>query len=120
MTEKVLLLGASSNPDRYANKACRMLLQHKHVVYALGISEGDAGGRPIEKIWPVNKSFDTVTLYLSPEKQKNYYTKLLDLKPRRIIFNPGTENPELQQLLNQKGIAWEEACTLVLLSTGAF
>ncbi|MFN4852799.1 MAG: CoA-binding protein [Bacteroidota bacterium] len=120
MIENVLILGASSNPERYAHKACRALLQHNHQVYALGLGEGDAGGVPIKKTWPANNSFDTVTLYLHPAKQKTYYKSLLELKPRRVIFNPGTENPELQQLLDQARIPWEEACTLVLLSTGTF
>jgi predicted CoA-binding protein len=120
MIENVLILGASSNPERYAHKACLMLIQHKHQVYALGAGEGDAGGVPIKKTWPSNTSFDTVTLYLHPEKQKNYYKSLLELKPGRIIFNPGTANPDLQQLLDQERIPWEEACTLVLLSTGTF
>ena len=70
--------------------------------------------------WPSNEPIDTVTLYLGPSAQQSYYNAILDLKPRRIIFNPGTENPELNSLATQKGIETIEACTLVMLKTGQY
>lgn len=121
MSKKTLVLGASEKPDRYANIATRRLQQHDHEVVAVGFKPGEINGTPIVTEFPVNDdSIDTVTLYLSPKNQKQYYDQLLALKPRRVIFNPGTENSELQQLLQQNGIETEIACTLVLLSTGGY
>jgi predicted CoA-binding protein len=78
------------------------------------------GSTPIETTWVHPTELDTVTLYLSPENQKPFYNYLLELKPKRIIFNPGTENEELQLLAQEAGINTLEACTLVLLRTGQY
>ncbi len=120
MSKKTLLLGASENPARYSYLALKKLLAHQHPVVALGKKTGILNGVAIEKEkkdWP---GIDTVTLYLNPQNQKQYYDYLMSLKPRRIIFNPGTENEELYALAKKNGIQVQEACTLVLLSTGQY
>lgn len=114
-----LVVGASTKPGRYANKAIAMLLAHNHPVLAFGNQAGEVEGIPIQTQWSF-KDIDTVTLYLSQQNQVSYYQKIVALKPRRVIFNPGTENVEWYSLLQQQGIEVEEACTLVLLSTGQF
>ena len=117
---KTLVLGASTDTSRYANKAIRLLRTHNHEVVAVGKDEGSVDGVGIIHDIPADDEIDTVTLYLNPVRQQAYYQKILNLKPRRIIFNPGTENEELEKLAAKKGIATEEACTLVLLNTGQY
>lgn len=121
MKRKTLVLGASTNPERYSNIAVNRLLNAKEEVIPVGIKPGAIGGVSIitdlsEEIEDV----DTITLYLNPQRQQAYYDYILGLHPRRIIFNPGTENPELMQLAKGKGIVVEAACTLVLLATGSY
>lgn len=118
--ETTLVIGASDKIERYSNKAIRMLLQHKHKVRAFGIRGGEVEGVEIEKLPIHSEDIDTVTLYLNPKKQVPYYDYIISLKPRRIIFNPGTENPDFQNLLSKNNIDYEEACTLVLLSTNQY
>lgn len=120
MEKKTLVIGASTNPARYSYKAIKMLKAHQHPVVALGVDKGDVSGTAIVENFPEHEQVDTVTLYLRPERQKQYYDAILKLKPKRIIFNPGTENPEFEKMAAEKGINVEEACTLVLLSTGQF
>ena len=115
-----LVLGASEKTERYSNKAIQMLREHGYPVVAIGLREGQVLDVPIMKEPPKDLSVDTVTLYLNPQNQLPHYQYLLSLNPRRIIFNPGTENPALIELANQKGIETLEACTLVLLSTGQY
>ena len=117
---KTLVLGASTDTSRYANKAIRLLKAHNHEVVAVGKDEGAVEGVSIIHDVPTEDKIDTVTLYLNPVRQQAYYQKILDLKPRRIIFNPGTENRELEKLAAENGIETEEACTLVLLNTGQY
>jgi len=117
---KTLVLGASTDTSRYSNKAIRLLRAHDHEVVAVGKDEGAVEGVRIIHDIPADDKVDTLTLYLNPERQKLYYSKIISLKPRRIIFNPGTENLELEKLAAGHGIATEEACTLVLLNTGQF
>lgn len=117
---KTLVLGASTKPNRYAYKAIHLLRQYGHEVVAVGRYTGQVAGVPIQQEHPANETIDTVTLYINPALQRSYYTWLMQLKPRRIIFNPGTENSELQALARQNGIYTEEACTLVLLNTGQY
>lgn len=117
---KTLVLGASENTERYSNKAVRSLLHHQHEVLAIGKVKGQIENVAIETGFPEYKDVDTVTLYLNLQNQKAFYDYILKLKPRRIIFNPGAENPELEQLALANGIKVEEACTLVLLSIGAY
>ena len=115
--KKTLVIGASENPQRYSYLAVQKLTAHKHPVIALGKRSGYIGNTIIETEHKPFGNIDTVTLYLNPARQKEYYEYILSLHPKRIIFNPGTENDELYELAKAKGIAVEEACTLVMLST---
>lgn len=117
---KTLVLGASTNPGRYANRAIKLLRHHKHPVLAVGRQSGVVEDVALLTAFPQNEQVDTITLYLNPDHQKEYYQNILDLKPRRLIFNPGTENEELRILAEKSGIETEEACTLVLLNTGQY
>jgi predicted CoA-binding protein len=117
---KTLVLGASDNPARYSNMAIRMLRSHGHEVAAIGAKETLVEDVVVTKERKISENIDTVTLYLNPTLQQPYYDYILSLKPRRIIYNPGTENPELQGLAMKQGIENMEACTLVLLSTGQY
>jgi predicted CoA-binding protein len=119
-TKRTLLFGASENPDRYSYRATQALQRAGHAVAAFGKRKGTIGSVNILSDLPDNEAFDTVTLYLNPENQKPYYDYILKLKPNRVIFNPGTENSEFEQKLDIAGIGWEESCTLVLLSIGAY
>jgi len=118
--KKTLVLGASENPDRYSNMAVRKLSAHEHPVIALGKKKGTIGNITIETEQQAFNDIDTVTLYLNPANQKEYYDYILSLHPKRIVFNPGTENDELSALAQKNGIKAQEACTLVLLSTGQY
>lgn len=119
-SKKTLVIGASSNPERYSYLAVKKLTAHQHPVVALGNRAGNIGDTVIETEQKPFDNIDTVTLYLNPQRQKDYYNYILSLHPQRIIFNPGTENDELYELAKEKGIAVEEACTLVMLSTGQY
>jgi predicted CoA-binding protein len=118
--KKTLVLGASNNPDRYSNLAMNRLRSKGHPVVAIGRKQAKAGDIDIETDKKEHAGIDTVTLYLSAAHQKEYYDYILSLHPKRIIFNPGAENPELEALAQANGIEPMEACTLVLLSTGQF
>ncbi len=118
--KKTLVLGASENTARYSNLAINKLREHKHPVVAIGKKEGRVGDTPIITIKQHFEGIDTITLYLNPANQQAYYDYILSLHPGRIIFNPGAENEELAELARQKGIKVQEACTLVLLSTGQY
>lgn len=118
--KRTLILGASTNPARYSFLAANRLVQHGHPVILLGLKEGQAAGNQILTGKPEVKDIDTVTLYIGPQHQPEWYNYILSLHPKRVIFNPGTENPEFEQLLEQNGILAEEACTLVLLSIGRY
>jgi predicted CoA-binding protein len=120
MKTKTLVIGASVNPDRYSYKAAERLLAHGHDIYLVGAREGALFGQPIEATPQPYTDVDTVTLYLGPANQPAYYDYILSLQPRRVIFNPGTENPSFEARLRAAGIIAEEACTLVLLATNAF
>jgi uncharacterized protein len=120
MSKKTIVLGATTNPDRYAYIATTRLKKAGHEVIPVGIKKGEIEGIVIENATPQYLGVDTVTLYLNPDNQKPYYDYILSLKPKRIIFNPGTENIELMHLARQNGIINEVACTLVLLSIGEY
>ena len=117
---RVLVLGASLKAERYSNMAVKLLLAHQLDVFAVGNQDGQIDGVKIHRNKPLIDQIDTITLYLNAQHQKEYYNYILDLKPRRVIFNPGAENEELVKLLNENNILSEEACTLVLLRTGQF
>lgn len=120
--KKTLILGASTNPDRYAYIAAQDLQKYSHDFVLLGIKKGQVLGKEILTGKPnlEQASIDTVTLYIGPKHQPEWYEYLLALKPKRIIFNPGTENQELETLAQEQGIETLEACTLVMLATGQY
>ncbi|MBL7766017.1 MAG: CoA-binding protein [Chitinophagaceae bacterium] len=119
-TKKTLVIGASEKPERYSHKAIRMLRKHNHPVVAIGNRMGRVEDVAFTKDHQPYQDIDTVTLYIGPAHQPEYYNYILSLKPRRIIFNPGTENDELMAQAKAAGIQCMEACTLVLLSTGQY
>jgi predicted CoA-binding protein len=119
-SKKTLVLGASPNPARYSFLAINKLREHDHPVIAVGKKSSVVAGVPVQsEIAPI-PDLDTVTMYLNTENQKNYYDYILSQHPRRVIFNPGAENPEFEKLLAENGIKVLEACTLVLLGTGQY
>lgn len=120
MKKKTLVIGASTNPSRYSYKAIQKLANFGHPVVAIGNKEGEVSGVKFTSEKVKFEDIDTVTLYLNKNNQKNFYDYILDLNPKRVLFNPGTENKELQDLLTKNNIAFEEACTLVLLSIGQY
>lgn len=111
-----VVIGASPNTDRYSYKATISLQKNGHTVFPVGLRNGDINGLSILTDKPALENIDTVTLYVGPDNQPFWYDYILSLKPKRIIFNPGTENPEFEKMAADKGIQTEEACTLVLLS----
>lgn len=119
--QRVVIVGASDNPERYAHKALRSLLQHGHDVVLVHPRLTEIEGRPVlAELSQVEGAVDTVTLYVGPAISAGMAEALIAIKPGRVLFNPGAENPELAARLQAAGIATEEACTLVLLATGAF
>lgn len=120
MKKKTLILGATPNPQRYAYLAANRLVQHGHPIINVGIKAGEVAGVPIEQPETIHSDIDTLTLYIGPANQPSYYDYILKTHPKRIIFNPGTENPELETLAIENGIETIEACTLVMLSTGQY
>lgn len=118
--KKTVVIGASENPERYSYKAIVALKKHNHPVIALGIKEGEINGTKIITGNPTINDVDTVTLYIGPKNQPAYFDYVLSLKPKRVLFNPGTENDEFENLLQKNGIETERACTLVLLSLNEY
>lgn len=119
-TKKTLVLGASPNPSRYSFLAVNSLRRHGHEVVAVGNRTGEIADISIQTELPHSEDIDTVTLYMNPERQKEYYQYILELSPKRLIFNPGTENDELETLAQNHGIETVEGCTLVMLSIGNY
>lgn len=118
--KKTVLLGASLKPEKYAYKALLMLTEKGHTVLAIGQNTGEVAGVKIyTKAIPLSK-VNTVTLYLNPARQRDYYNYIIEAKPKRVIFNPGTENSEFYQLLELNNIKVEVACTMVLLATNQY
>jgi hypothetical protein len=118
--QKTLVFGASLKPNRYSNYAIQRLVANNHNVVAFGLKAGEVDGVKIDTTLKPYKEIDTVTLYLNAKRQKEYYDYIISLKPNRVIFNPGTENPEFFQILKEHNINFEIACTLVLLSTNQY
>jgi uncharacterized protein len=114
--KKTVIIGATTNPARYAFLAADMLIEYGHEIIPVGIREGRLHGKEILLLQnrPKLDAVDTVTLYISPPHQIEWYDCLLGLKPKRIIFNPGTENPDLEMLATKSGIETVEGCTLVM------
>ncbi len=142
MKKKTLVLGTSLKSTRYSHMAVRKLVKYNHEVYPVGLKTGEIDGIMVDtfdtafakaslgdsrlegeqsgKAEKHTSQFHTITLYINPKRQSDYYEYIIKLKPQRVIFNPGTENPELYKLLEENGIAYEIACTLVLLSTDQY
>jgi len=115
------VLGASAKPERYSNQAVVRLMAENHTVFPVNPKLSEIQGIKVyPSLMQVPESLDTVTVYLAPEKSSRLENELLEVKPRRVIFNPGAENPDLMAGLQESGIECIEACTLVLLSTGQF
>ncbi len=117
---KTVVLGATPNPSRYAYIAANRLVNNGHEIVNVGIKEGEVAGAKILSGEPALEGVDTVTLYVGPARQPPYYEWLFNLQPRRIIFNPGTENPELMRLARERGIEVVAGCTLVMLASGQY
>ena len=120
MNKKTVILGATPDPSRYAWKAAQRLTQYGHEIVPVGIKTGEVFGKTILNGQPEISGTDTVTLYVGPQHQKNLYEYILRLKPKRVIFNPGTENEELMGLLEKYNIEVVEGCTLVMLASGQY
>ena len=120
MKNTTLVIGASLNPNRYSNIAIHRLRNHQEPTVALGLKSGKVLDVSIDTDKVQYENIDTVTLYLNPKRQEEYYDYIISLKPRRVIFNPGTENFDFIKILKENGIESEVACTLVLLSTNQY
>lgn len=119
--KKTVILGASNNPERYAYRAASLLRQAGHEFIPVGVKRGEVLGRPIQNALPdKSEEVDTLTLYVNPSIQEAYYDSILAMEPKRIIFNPGTENMELLRKAQAAGIETEIACTLVMIGTGQY
>ena len=119
---KTVIIGATPNPTRYAYMAAERLTNHQEEFVPVGIKKGELFGREILDIrtQPEIEEVDTVTMYLNPRNQQEWEEYILSLKPKRIIFNPGTENSSLIQKAQDQGIETENACTLVMLGSGVY
>ncbi len=120
MKKNTLIIGASDNPARYAYLAAKSLIQHQHPVFLLGKKSGQIENLPIHTDLLDLENIDTVTLYLNPTNQVDYIEYVIALAPKRVIFNPGTENPDFEKKLSENNIEAIEACTLVMLSTNQY
>ena len=118
--KKTLVVGASIKNERYSNKAVRLLKNYDHEVYAYGLRSGEIDGVEISTEWPQTKDIHTVTMYIGSQNQSGYYSNVIALNPKRVIFNPGTENNEFKSLLRKNDIEVVEYCTLVMLNQGMF
>jgi uncharacterized protein len=118
--KKTLVIGASLKPHRFSYKAVIRLMHHKIPVVAIGMREGSIGDIRIVKPFPELSDIHTITMYVGPKNQSYYRDYILSLHPRRVIFNPGTENPDLQALLKLQGAEVVEGCMLVMLSKDEF
>jgi len=120
MSKKTLVIGASEKTSRYSNLVIHKLKQQCYEVYAIGLKKGNVSGMDITTDMVFYKDINTVTLYINPLNQKEYYDYIVSLKPNRVIFNPGTENPEFYKILEENKIPFEVACTLTLLATNQY
>ncbi len=122
MSKKTVIIGATTNPSRYAYTAAHLLTEYQHPIVPVGIKQGEVANQPILDLHerPEVTEVDTVTLYIGPRHQSEWYDYILGIKPQRIIFNPGTENSEFYQRATEQGIEAVEACTLVMLRAGTY
>ena len=115
-----VVIGASENPERYSNRVTRILHHQNVPVVAIGLKAGEIEGVKIQIGFPKIENVDTVTLYVGPKHQPQYYDYVIGLKPERVIFNPGAENPEFEEKVRKAGIEVLEACTLTMLTVGTY
>jgi predicted CoA-binding protein len=120
MKKKTLVLGASKKQNKYSNLAIRKLIGFGYDAVAYGLKSGEISGINIDTKLMTYNDIDTVTLYMNPKRQKEFYDYVISLKPKRVIFNPGTENPEFYSILRNNDINFEVACTLTLLATNQY
>lgn len=121
MGQRVAVLGASHKPERYSNQAVRMLKEYGHEVVPVTPGRTVLEDLPVvSDLGSVQGPVDTLTLYVGPERSAQLQEAIVTLKPGRVILNPGTESPALEQALTKAGIPWQHACTLVMLRTGQF
>lgn len=120
MTKKTLIIGASENPERYSYKAIHSLVNHNQPIVAIGLKSGNVAGVSFDSEKTHFDNIHTISLYVSAKNQSEYYSYIINLRPKRVIFNPGTENETLKKMLDDNGIEAIEACTLVMLSTNQF
>jgi len=118
--KKTVVLGASPNPSRFSYKAVKSLVIHGFDVVPVGFRPGVAHDRIIQRGQPEIEDVHTVAMYVGPQRQLEFYDYILSLGPRRVIFNPGTNNPELMNMLNQMGVEVVEGCTLVMIDNDEF
>lgn len=118
--KKTLILGATTNTTRYSYLVANKLVRKGHPIVNVGRKVGEVAGVPIEPAEAIHTDIDTITMYVGPQNQAPYYDYILQTNPKRVIFNPGSENPDLQGKLEQAGIETIEGCTLVMLNTGQF
>lgn len=121
-TKKTVIIGATINPSRYAYLAASMLREYHHEMVLLGVKKGEVFEASILDIRqrPPVLDVDTITLYIGPQHQPEHYEYILSLKPKRVIFNPGTENPDFEKMIEATGAEVLEACTLVMLRSGQY
>ena len=117
---KTLVIGASLKPSRFSHKAIQKLVANNHKVVAYGLRDGEVSGIQIDTELVEYSDIHTVTLYLNPSRQADFYDYIISLQPKRVIFNPGTQNPEFYKLLVENNIESEVACTLVLLASNQY
>jgi predicted CoA-binding protein len=120
MNKRTVILGATPDSSRFAYKAAHMLVKFGHEIFPVGIKKGEVAGQTIMNDKPDIEGIDTVTLYVGPQNQTSLYDYIINLKPKRIIFNPGTENDELIELAQKNNIEPVMGCTLVMLSVGTY
>lgn len=119
-TKTTLVVGASENRERYSNRAVKLLRKHNHNVIAYGLKNGKIDDVEINVNFPQSEEINTVTMYVGPRNQVALYDKIINLTPKRVIFNPGAENQEFARILKSKGVIVIENCTLVMLNTGIY
>ncbi len=120
MNKTTVIIGASANAEKYSFKATTQLIKHGHTVYPIGVKDGSIENIKIITNKPILKNIHTVTLYINPAKQTEWLEYIISLSPKRVIFNPATENPSIYPTLSANNIQFEEACTLVLLSLNQY
>ena len=120
MDKKTLVFGASLNPNRYSNMAIKRLVNNGLEVVAYGLKEGEVSGITIDTNLNDYENIDTVTIYMISKRQKDFINYIISLHPKRVIFNPGTKNPEFYKILKDSNIDFEVACTLTLLATNQY